>query len=373
MRLLDRYLLRELLIPLGYCLAGFFIFWISFDLFSNLDKFQKAGLSFGELILYYTVTAPEQIMQVLPISLLLAMLYALTSHSRHNELTAMRAAGIGLWRVAVPYLGAGLALTAISFALNETWAPLAKEQGEDILLRHETGNAGGGGHSWQENLAFGNEREHRVWRIPRYQWRTHVMERPQVIFVEGGGTRREIYAASGVWTNGAWLFQDVTQILHEPAGSLAYRTEKTNELSLDGFSESPAVIQSEMRVRSLTSIRAAKGAQLSMRDIANYRWLHPGLAPAQNALIETQWEGRLAAPWTCLVVVLIALPFGAVSGRRNVFVGVAASIFICFAYFILQRVCFTMGVGGNLAPWLAAWLPNLTFGAVGIALTERAR
>jgi lipopolysaccharide export LptBFGC system permease protein LptF len=52
---------------------------------------------------------------------------------------------------------------------------------------------------------------------------------------------------------------------------------------------------------------------------------------------------------------------------------VAASIFICFAYFILQRVCLTMGVGGNLPAWLAAWLPNLAFGSIGLLLTNRVR
>ena len=64
----------------------------------------------------------------------------------------------------------------------------------------------------------------------------------------------------------------------------------------------------------------------------------------------TQLQGRIAAPFTCLAVVLIALPFGARSGRHNVFVGVAGSIFICFAYFILQRVSFGLGVAGYLPP-----------------------
>jgi lipopolysaccharide export LptBFGC system permease protein LptF len=44
MRLLDRYFLRELLIPLGYCLGGFLVFWIAFDVFARLNDFQKDGL-----------------------------------------------------------------------------------------------------------------------------------------------------------------------------------------------------------------------------------------------------------------------------------------------------------------------------------------
>jgi lipopolysaccharide export system permease protein len=72
-------------------------------------------------------------------------------------------------------------------------------------------------------------------------------------------------------------------------------------------------------------------------------------------------------------VVLIALPFGARAGRHNVFVGVASSIFICFGYFILQRITFGLGVGGYLPPLLAAWLPNLICGATGLSLLSQMR
>jgi lipopolysaccharide export system permease protein len=70
---------------------------------------------------------------------------------------------------------------------------------------------------------------------------------------------------------------------------------------------------------------------------------------------------------------LLAIPFGAPSGRRNVFVGITAGLAITFAFFILQRVGLTLGTGGHLAPWLAAWLPNLSFAALGIFLTSRVR
>ena len=109
MRLLDRYLLRELLIPLGYCLCGFLLFWISSDLFVKLGEFQKKGLVARDIAEYYLVVLPEFLVLVLPIALLLALLYALTNHARHQEITAIRAAGVSLWRLSLPYLGVGFA------------------------------------------------------------------------------------------------------------------------------------------------------------------------------------------------------------------------------------------------------------------------
>src|SRR4051812_34123074 len=104
MRLLDRYLLRELLLPLVYCLIFFLIAFISFDLFSQISDFQRNKMTGGEIFEYYIDKTPEFLVAsyVMPMSLLLALLYALTNHSRHNELTAMRSAAIPLWRITMP-------------------------------------------------------------------------------------------------------------------------------------------------------------------------------------------------------------------------------------------------------------------------------
>jgi lipopolysaccharide export LptBFGC system permease protein LptF len=90
-------------------------------------------------------------------------------------------------------------------------------------------------------------------------------------------------------------------------------------------------------------------------------------------MLDTQRHARIAQPWTCLIVALIAIPFGAASGRRNVFIGVAASIFICFAYFILQRIGLALGSGQFVPPALGAWLPNALFGVTGLWLTHRVK
>jgi lipopolysaccharide export system permease protein len=111
-------------------------------------------------------------------------------------------------------------------------------------------------------------------------------------------------------------------------------------------------------------------AQLSIKEILDYKRLHPG-ERNRSALLDTKLQGRLAVPWTCLVVVLIALPFGVASARRNVFAGVASSILICFAYFVLQQLSLTYGTAGTVLPWVAAWAPNAAFGLAGIIITAR--
>ena len=363
MRLLDRYLLRELLIPLGYCLGGFLIFWISFNLFSELDEFQKAHLQPFDILEYYFVASPELLTIVLPIALLLATLYALTNHARHQELTAMRAAGLSLWRISVPYLAVGLILSILLFLLREVWVPESAARASEIFSRYNTNSS-----AFVRAISFKNARDGRSWTIPRYDLRTDEMQKPQLSWDFPNGSRRDLYADRGFYTNGAWTFINVKESFTSSQTLFPIITQ-TNFLRVPELSETPALIRSELKISAMDQIQAAKRPQLSIQEIRTYFQLHPRLPRARQMLLDTQLHGRIAEPWTCLIVVLIALPFAAPSGRRNVFVGVASSVAICFVFFVFQRIGLTLGTRGTIAPWLGAWFPNLSFGAAGIIMT----
>ena len=367
MRLLDRYLLRELLVPLAYCLSGFLIIYSSFDLIYKLHKFQEYQMSFGDCLEYYLVTGPETFVLLAPVTLLMALLYAVSNHARHHEFTAMRAAGVSLWRITMPYLGVAALLSAAVFAANEFWVPDAATREEKILLRHN-----GQSTERADSLKFSNESEGRDWNIKSYSAATGVMRKPSVIWLRPDGTREEIYAQSATFANGQWEFANA-EILTTKPGLTSIAVHTTNALAAYPFAETPELIRSEIKFNKLELRQTFNRAQMSLREIFDFLRLHPKVGPAQKARLMTQFHGRLAAPLTCLTVVLIAVPLGARSGRRNVFVGVASSIVICFVYIVTQSVCLALGNFNWLPPIVAAWLPNLGFGAAGVWMIKRAR
>lgn len=371
MRLLDRYLLRELLIPLAFCLGAFQIFYCSFDLVFKLHSFQEKKMTFLDCVTYYVDISPELLVSIIiPVALLLSLLYAVTNHARNNEFTAMRAAGIGLWRISLPYLVVGAVCTVTVFVVNEFWVPDVADKVDELFQRRLVGKTQK--QLLISNLTFRNESDNRDWHIRTYNPQTGEMKTPNIICNFPNGARREIYAQSGVYTNGTWRFFNVEEWDFASAKDFP-AAPKTNAVLELHFSETPDLIRSELKVNQLNLKQAAKRSLLSIEEIYNYLELHPKLSPARRAVLMTQFESRIAEPFKCLVVVLIALPFGARSGRRNVFVGVAASIFICFTYFILQNVCLTLGISNHLSPLIAAWLPNAVFGITGIILTTRVR
>lgn len=365
MRLLDRYLLRELLVPLAYCLCGFLIFYIAFDLIFQIHQYLEKQMTFLDIVEYYVLTLPELLAeQVMPVSLLLALLYALTNHSRHNELTAMRAAGVSLWRLALPYFGVGAAFGVIVFFISEYWLPPSAERAKYVLERRQNTRLN---RDWYPGLDFYNAIDRCHWLSGPFNLKTSEMRQPKVTWDSTNGSSRMIDADRAIFANGQWTFFNA-RVWDRGSNDIGFLNGISNSILRVDLPETPAWLKSEIKVNNLSPADAAKGFHFSIREILNYLRLHPRMNTSKRAMLETQLQGRIAAPFTCLAVVLIALPFGARSGRHNVFVGVASSIFICFGYFILQRISFGLGTGGYLPPVLAAWLPNVACIAAGLAL-----
>jgi lipopolysaccharide export system permease protein len=372
-RLLDRYLLRELLVPLGYCLGAFLMFWIAFDLFTELEGLQEYKMRAGDVARYYLVRTPEFMVMVLPIALLLALLYTLTNHARHHEIAAVRAAGVSLWRLAVPYFGVGLAASLVLFVLNEFFVPDSADVAERIKFARLERQPDRAERHLIRNQGFTNDRDGRRWVIAVFNERTGEMFDPQVFWRLPDGSDIWLRADRAVPANEGWTFFNVRELRGGPTNATLVPGLQTNVLTLAAFTETPDEIRSEIKIKGRLNIRKARKADVPIFEILDYLRLHPNPKRSDRFWLYTKLHGRLAAPWTCLVVVLIALPFGAASGRRNIFVGVASSIFICFTFFVLLQLGLALGTGGYLPAWLAAWFPNLTFGLAGLWLTARVR
>jgi lipopolysaccharide export system permease protein len=373
MRLLDRYLLRELLIPLGYCLGGFLVFWIAFDLISSLNRYQENFLTLRDVAELYVVKLPELLVLILPISLLLSLLYTLTNHARHNELTAIRAAGVSLMRICAPYLAVGLLLSPMLFVMNEYWAPNGSDREDEIMARHQPQRAGAPGGEVTGSGGFNNTRDGHKWGYGSFDRRTYAMTAPSVWWTSAAGDELMLRADKAVWTNGVWTFLNVVEYGAKPGAEPA-EIEQTNLLAMPEFTETPEQVKREIKFASRFAKPSLDSTEVPIAEILDYLDLHPtNLTAKTKWWLHTQLQGRLAAPWTCLVVVLIAIPFGAASGRRNLFAGVAGSIMICFIYFVLLKLGLALGTGGYLPAWLAAWFPNISFSIAAIWLIMRVR
>lgn len=369
MRLHDRYLFRELLTPLAICLGGFLPLCVSFFFFTKLGDMREAKLVGLESVEYCLTCLPEVFILVMPWLLLLAMLYSLSNHARHNEITALRAAGVSLWRLSAPYFIVGLIATAAYFLLNELGVPQCQRWSAEILTRHVQ-NHDPRIKTHFEKLGFRNEQEKRTWFILEYDTDTATMVKPDVRWTLPDSTQREIIADRATYTDHVWVFTNVQMFaIH---GTQPVPMHLTNTVvALPEFTETPRQFKLEAKYSDANGLLSSRSADQPLSDLWPYLRQHAGRKDMSRPL--TKFHVRIASPLTCLIVVLMAIPFGAQTGRRNLFFGVAGSIFICFVFFVLQQFSQAFGMSGHMPGWLAAWLPNFIFAGVGFFLTWRVR
>lgn len=374
MRLLARYLVRECLVALAYCFSAFLILWVALDLLSELHGMQENKLRAVDVVVYYLFRIPEFLPVALPVALLLALLYALTNHARHNEITAIRAAGVSLWRLSLPYFGISLVAAAALFVSNEFCAPRTAEIAEHILTRRVQRERSAAERQQVTNIAFFNSVAGRFWHIGIYKPRTGEMIAPYVDWRRPDGARQQFNADRAIYTNGCWLFFHVKGWKQDSATNASLVPVRKDSLPMPEFDERPEEINSQITVsENFGHPTKTHRADIPIAEILNYLRFNPRPDAAIRSWIFTKLHGRFAGPATCVVVVLLALPFGAGSGRRNVYVGVAASLFIFFVFFMLQQVGFALGEAGRVPAWLGAWFPNLLFGIAGLWMVARVR
>ena len=70
-------------------------------------------------------------------------------------------------------------------------------------------------------------------------------------------------------------------------------------------------------------------------------------------------QRKLAFPFVTLIMTLLAVPFGAATGRRGTLYGIGLGIVLALSYWIVMSLFVALGKSGLLAPWLAAWSPNI--------------
>jgi len=373
MRLHDRYLFRELFTPLAVCLGVFLIFWV-FLLFSQeLEHIRDAKLHFVDTIEYGLSLMPAILIMVMPFILLFGLLWALSNHARHNELTALRAAGISLWRICVPYFVVGLLATGAYFVLNEIVAPACDKWSASILTRYVKKTAATTSSTHFTNSGYTNHRAQRVWKFGEFHGISGTMINPVVIWYLPDGREQQLKASTAIYTNDTWVFFDVNQYVETAPHSGLVQLSTTNELALPDFDETPQRILMDLKFTDKNGTLSTRSADVPLFQLWPYLQSNPDLTPQEHAKLFTKFYSRIAAPWTCFIVVLMAIPFGAPSGRRNLFYGVAGAIFISFAFFVLQQVSIAFGLGGHMIPWVAAWLPNIIFALLGFFLTLRVR
>ncbi len=360
MKILTKYLLKSLIYPLIYLLFGFTLIFIIDDLFDNFSDFLESGIQPPEILYYYGLTLPPVLVLVLPACLLLAMLYSLSRLTRHSEIIAMRAGGVSIYRIVMPFIGIGVAATLFSGWLNEKVAPDAAYRAKQFLEYEKQDR--------DENIFYADnialKSGSHVWMVQQLDTRDLSMRNVEFIdqrTADGGAVKYQAERAQ--WLDNRWWFMDVTVQRYDEKGDLLGAPEILLQKEMRELTETPQTFMTEIK----------DPQYLSSSEMRNYLETKTDISEPTRARLRVDLHARMAAPIFCLIVTLIGVPVGAHSGRRGALAGIMAALLLFFGYYILQLVAQALGKEEIIAAWLGGWLPAILFFAASPFMIYRMR
>lgn len=361
MRILDKYFLREFLRPLAYCTGAFLLCWFVYDLLDHFSDFFEWS-NFMKIPEYYLIILPSWLVQIMPITLLLALLYTLADLSKSGELIAMRATGMDLYRLMIPIFVLAGVITVVMLVLNVTWAPIAQKKANELMLSLKKNSKSAKGNSF--NVFYKSLQANRSWYIEQFDFDAN--EATNIDMVESDNEGRDLkkyIAARGTFGNGHWKFYDVLIYNMQKKESDPGATHRVAHLELPDCKDNPEKFQ----------MKHQKPARMSSRDISVSLHLDKGMPRQRRAQYLTELYYRFAFPFSNLVVLLIGLPFGITPHRRSAFLAISNALLIFFAYQVTTQICLVLGNNDQIPAMVAGWFPNVAFGALGVYLIRNVR
>lgn len=355
---IDRYVfLRLLSITLFVTLVLIFIF-VVIDFSENSDDFTDKGATFAQIFgVYYLNYIPEIFRLISPVAVFVACLYLTGQMAERLEITALKAAGVSLYRLLLPYLAFAFLMTiAISF-LDGFVIPNANE----TRIAFESEYLSGKSEKVDTNRIFRQESENSIFKINYFNTKENTGYRVDVTNFEGDSVKETMFIQRMIW-------QDEKQLWRlENIEKKIFSSEGYKEIHIDSVDTTLNIYPRDL-ARKTSDIY-----QLTYPEAQNYIQSIERSGAGSVELPKVQLYGRYVYPFSIFVVIIVGFALASVRRKGGKGFYIAAGLAVSFLYLVMMKVIEPFGGQGAIDPLLAALLPHIIFLVLGIGLLINAR
>ena len=353
--LLDDYVLRDFFVHLGMILATFLILVLVFTLFELLGDILRNRVPALVVVEYLVNVTPYLLYSVAPLVMLLAVLVTFGLMQRSNEITAIKATGISIYRIVTPVIVAAAVLAVGLFFADQFYLPRTNKR-QEALHNQIKGKPAQTYLRPDRKWIFGQNND-----IYYYQFfdpdhdqfgNITVFQLDKANFT----VTRRIHADRAHWADNLnrWVYEKGWErTLHGAAiAENGYRPFDVS--TFPELTETPAYFKKEVKQYSEM----------------NYQELHRYIRDLEQSgfdvvRLRVELNKKLSYPLITLIMAVLAIPFAVSAAKKGAITGVATAVIIAIVYTVVSRWFEAMGNLNQLPPALAAWSPDLIFALVG--------
>jgi LPS export ABC transporter permease LptG/LPS export ABC transporter permease LptF len=363
-QLVDTYILSTFLSYLGLMLSSFVSLVLIFNFFELIGDMLRNNITLWKMFTYLFWLSPQLIYEMLPVSVLVAVLAAFGVMSKQNEIIAFKACGVSLFRLAAPILIGSTLLSGGLFAFDFYYVAGANRK-QDALRDEIKGRA---------TQTYLTERKwmmgYNSSRIFNYKYfdksgEESSMNEASVFELEPKTFRlqRQIYARLARWSPPlkTWVFEDGWSCQYE--GAFCHDYTSFQATTFRELTEPPSYFLKE----------APQYTQMNFLQLDRYIKDLQQSGFEGTVKLQVRLFRKFSVPLFALMMAMIAIPFGFLVGNRGAMAGVGLSIGIAVGYLGIGQLFEKLGDAGQLSPLVAAWGPDVVFALAGAYLLLRMR
>jgi lipopolysaccharide export system permease protein len=352
MRILDRYIIKSVVVTFVACLAAFIFLYVITDLFSRLDELLRQRIDIEIVLRYYTGFLPVIFVQVSPVACLLATLYTFARLNRDNEIIAMRASGLSIPQITRTTVIFGILVSLFVFWVNDKFVPDASSFTQKLEKQME--QKGTQGPKARETLRdiylYGIK--NRLFYIKQFTPYNNTLEGITILeHDQEQNVTKKIIANKGVYKDGLWRFYQSITYYFDKNGQIKQEPQYFEE-EIMAIPETPQEFMTQRQHPEFMTI-----AQLD-----DYIWkLSKSGAKTVVRNLKIDLYRRFTDPLTNIMIILLGIPFAMMIRKRAAGLSsLGVSIMLGFLYYVLNAIAIAFGKSGFLTPVLAVSLSHIT-------------
>ena len=358
MRLLDKYILKEYFRSFIITSVSFIALYLIVDFFEKIRMFLSNHASVIQMATYFLFSIPMIVSLILPAAVLLATLITYSNLSKYNEITAMKANGISLYRMSSPVLIFAAVIAVSLFYFSELITPAALQKTENIVIVEV-----------QKQKALGFFKQNEIWyhsdnaiyNFKMFDVTANILRGVTINYINPDFTlKMRIDAERAEWKDGHWIFYNLLLTRFDGNNSPVLEWSKQKIIDLPEKPNDFKIMQKDAEKMGFFDLRKyIRKIQAEGYDATRY-------------LVDL--HGKIAFPFVTLILVIIGISFSLRQERHGgVMQSLGIGIVIGFSYWIVHAFSMSLGRSGILPAILSAWLANIIFATAAAALFFRAR
>ena len=351
--LLDDYVLRDFFLYLGMILSTFLVLVLVFTLFELLGDILRNQVPFMVVAEYLLNVTPYLLYNVAPLVMLLAVLVTFGLMQRSNEITAIKATGVSIYRIVAPVIAAAAVLATGLFFADQLYLPHTNKR-QEALHNQIKGKPPQTYLRPDRKWIFGQNND--IWYYQFFDPDKDTFGNVTVFQLDRPSftITRRIHADRAHWADNLnkWVYEQGWDRTLNVSAILNYRP--FDVATFADLGETPSYFKKEVK----------QYTEMNYEELRSY--IHDLQQSGFDVVrLRVQLHKKLSYPLITLIMAVLAIPFSLSTGKKGAVTGVAVAVGIAVFYTVVSRLFEAMGDLSQLPPAMAAWSPDLIFVLVG--------